>query len=245
MSQKFICLDCETTGLDYKNDKIIEIACVTFDLEKEGDSFESLVNPEAIIPQSSIEIHHITQEMVNDKPLIQAVLPTVLSMVGNKIIVGHGIDLDIKFIAESCYRSGIPTTIMHNRTIDTLRMARLYGESPINSLEKLRQHFNIGPEIAHRAMSDVIVNIEVFKMLMKYYRTIDDLYKALSKPILLKEMPLGPHKGRPFKDIPLQYLLWAVNKDFDQDLMFSLKVELKKRKQGNLFTQATNPFQSL
>ena len=47
--------------------------------------------------------------------------------------------------------------------IDTLRMARLYGESPINSLERLRQHFNIAAEGAHRAMSDVIVNIEVFK----------------------------------------------------------------------------------
>ncbi len=245
MSKQFICLDCELTGLDYKNDRIIEVACVTFDLDQSYETFETLIDPEVEIPASSTEIHHITMEMVKGQPLIQTVLPKILSLVGDKIIMGHGIDLDIKFIMESCYRAGIPTTIQHNRTIDTLRMARLYGESPVNSLESLRKHFNIGAEIAHRAMSDVTVNIDVFKMLMKYYRSVDDLFKALSRPILLKEMPLGKHKGRPFKDIPLQYLLWAANKEFDQDLTFSLRSEIKKRKQGNLFTQATNPFHNL
>ena len=58
-------------------------------------------------------------------------------------------------------------------------------------------------------------------------------------------MPLGKHKGRPFSEIPIEYLLWAANKDFDQDLMFSIRSELKKRKSGSLFKQAANPFSQL
>ncbi len=58
-------------------------------------------------------------------------------------------------------------------------------------------------------------------------------------------MPLGKHKGRPFKEIPLQYLQWIVNKDFDQDLLYSVRTELKKRKKGNLFNQSSNPFLNL
>jgi len=58
-------------------------------------------------------------------------------------------------------------------------------------------------------------------------------------------MPLGKHKGRIFSEIPVEYLRWAVNQNFDQDLMFSLKTELKKRNKGSHFGQASNPFANL
>ena len=243
--QKFVCLDCETTGLDTDNDRIIEVAAICFDLSQPYGEFESLVDPECSIPEASEAIHHISQKMVSGMPTIKKVLPEFLEFVGNHIIVGHGVGFDIKILAKSAEREGIPTTIKENRYIDTLRMARIYGESPTNSLEQLRKHFQIEPEVAHRAMSDVIVNIEVFKRLVIRYKTIEKLFYALSRPILLKEMPLGKHKGRPFKEIPVEYLQWAANKDFDQDLLYSIRTELKKRKQGNLFSQASNPFQNL
>jgi DNA polymerase-3 subunit epsilon len=129
--------------------------------------------------------------------------------------------------------------------LDTLRMARLYGESPINSLEGLRKHFNIPLEGAHRAMSDVIVNIEVFRYLARRYKSTKQLFDALSRPILMHTMPLGKHKGRPFKEIPLQYLQYMSYKDFDQDLLFSIRAELKRRKLGNQFGQASSPFANL
>ena len=191
------------------------------------------------------EIHHISQKMVTDKPTIKQVLPAFLKFIGNHIIVGHGISFDIQVIANSAEREGIETNIVKNKTVDTLRLARLYGESPTNSLEQLRKHFNIEGEIAHRAMSDVRVNIEVFKYLVKNFSTTEKLFQVLSKPILLKEMPLGKHKGRPLKEVPIEYLRWAVNKDFDMDLSYSIKMELKRRKKGGLFSQAGNPFQEL
>lgn len=245
--EHFVCIDCETTGLDPLQDKIIEVAAVQFTLsDKESyASFESLVNPECEIPEESIAIHHITKEMVAGQPLIKSVLPDVLKVIGKHTIVGHGVQFDIDIIAAAADRAGIPHTLKNNRIIDTLRMARLYGESPTNSLEQLRKHFGIPIEGAHRAMSDVIVNMEVFKFLAKRYHSTDEILKVLSSPILMKVMPLGKHKGRPMKEIPLEYLKWAANKDFDQDLLFSLRSEINKRKKGNLFTQAGNPFTNL
>ncbi len=131
---------------------------------------ETLVNPECEIPQPSIAIHHITQEMVQEKPTIAQVLPQILQLIGNHIIVGHGVGFDIDMLALAADRHGIPCKIRQNLYLDTLRMARLYGECPINSLEYLRKHFNIPLEGAHRAMSDVIVNIEVFKLLANALR---------------------------------------------------------------------------
>ena len=243
--EQFVCIDCETTGLDVENDRIIEVAVVKFTLSEHLDSFESLIDPECSIPETSIAIHHITPDMVEGKPTIVAVLPHVLHLVGKSIIVGHCVGFDIDLIAMAAQRSGIPNTIKQNRFLDTLRMARAYGESPVNSLEKLRHHFNVPLEGAHRAMSDVIVNIEVFKHLVKPYRSIDKLFEVLAGPVQMKIMPFGPHKGRPLKEVPIEYLRWAASKSFDQDLMFSLRTELKRRKSGNLFTQASNPFSSL
>ncbi len=241
----FVCLDCESTGLDPEKDRIIEIGIARFTFDQILQRFESLVNPECEIPQVSQEIHKISSEMLQGKPKIGEILPDLLKMIDKHILVGHGIGFDIALIAAEAKRCQIPTNIEKQGFIDTLRMARLYGESPTNSLQKLREHFNIEPEGAHRAMSDVIVNIEVFKYLSKSYQTVEQLLEILKRPIKLKTMPLGKHKGRKFDEIPIEYLLWAERKDFDQDLLFSIRSELRNRKKGGGFEQSANPFADL
>lgn len=243
--ETFICVDCEATGLDLENDRIIEVAAVLFTMDTEIEIYDALVDPEMTIPADSIKIHHITQEMVVGQPKIQEVLPKVLSMIGKHIIVGHGIGFDIHLIHREAKKHGIHSSIDANPFFDTLRMARLYGESPQNSLQTLRKHFNIGDEGAHRALNDVIVNIEVFRLLVAKYKTVEELQKILSRPIRLKKMPLGKHKGRSLKEIPLEYLRWAARKDFDQDLSYSIKSEIKRRQQSKDFSNEGNPFKGL
>lgn len=244
-SETFVCLDCETTGLDLENDQIIEIAVTKFTFDTVIEEYDALVDPKREIPAESMAIHHISYEMVQGKPTIDQLLPKVLDIVGNHIVVGHGIKFDIEMVAKAADRHQIPHQIRYNRFLDTLRMARLYGESPVNSLEQLRLHFNVENEGAHRAMSDVIVNMHVFKHLCRNHHSVEDLFDAMSRPVLMKTMPLGKHKGRPLKEVPHEYLMWAANKDFDNDLLFSIRSELKRRKSGNLFTQAGNPFKNL
>jgi DNA polymerase-3 subunit epsilon len=241
----FICLDCETTGLDARNDRIIEIAVIKFTFTEILERFETLVDPECQISESSMAIHHISQDMVKGKPKILEVLPQISKMIDSHIVMGHGIKLDLNFLCESAKRCQFPSSFDACPTIDTLRLARLYGESPTNSLEMLREHFNIEPEGAHRAMSDVIVNISVFKYLAQSFKTTEQLLERLKKPILLKNMPLGKYKGRPFNEISMEYLQWAAHADFDQDLLFSVRTELQKRKKGDRFLEATNPFSQL
>lgn len=241
----FVCIDCESTGLDTEHDRIIEIACSTFTLSSTVASFETLVDPCRPIPAEVIAIHHIDETMVAGKPKIDQVLPEVLKLVSRFPIVGHGISFDVELIEKACRRANIPCSIRSNLSFDTLRLARLYGESPSNSLEVLRQHFNIQEEGAHRAMNDVVVNIQVFKKLSTSFSTLAELEQALKRPIAMKFMPLGKHKGRLMKELPLDYLLWAARQDFDQDLLFSLRSEINRRKKGHSFNQSANPFSNL
>ena len=241
----FVCLDCESTGLNPESDRIVEIGVARFTFDKIIQEYETLIDPECEIPQISQDIHKISAEMLQGKPKIKEILPDLLKMIEGHILIGHGIGFDIALIAAEAARHQIPTRIKEQPYLDTLRMARLYGESPTNSLERLRQHFNIAAEGAHRAMSDVIVNIEVFKFLSRTFKTTEEIFKTLQKPIRLKTMPLGKHKGRRFEEIPIEYLLWAERKDFDQDLLFSIRSEIKNRKRGGGFEQSSNPFSGL
>lgn len=241
----FVCLDCETTGLDPKVDRVVEVAVMKFTCNEILDSYETLIDPEMLIPATSTEIHRITDEMVAGKPKLREVVEPLLKFIGNYPVVGHGVRFDIECLVEEAIRNKINHTLRNNRVIDTLRLARHYGESPINSLEQLRKHFNIPEEGAHRAMNDVIVNKEVFRHLCKRFKTMIELTRIVEKPVLMKTMPLGKHKGRLIKDIPIDYLKWAAGKEFDEDLIYSLRHEINRRKKGGLFTQASNPFSSL
>lgn len=247
MKDVFVCLDCETTGLDKENDQIIEIALVKFTFDKVLARKQTLVNPKCPIPKESTAIHHITQEMVEGKPLIEQVLPEYLKELDGVVLVGHKIDFDIDMIANAAKKHGINTTIEQIPFIDTLRLARLYGESPVNSLEGLQNHFNFPVRSLHRAMEDVLLNIDVFKKLTHIlgFKNSKSILNTLKKPVFMKNMPLGKHKGRPLKEIPMNYLKWACFQDFDEDLMFSIKTELKNRNKKDTFAQVSNPFQDL
>lgn len=241
----FVCLDCEATGLDIENDAIIELAAVKFTLEGNIDSFDTLIDPVMTIPELTIKIHGINNTMVEGKPKIKDVLPSFLKFIDGHVLIGHGIKFDIDMISKAAKKNQVPCVIDKQTTIDTLRLARLYGQTAANSLEVLRSHFNIVSDGAHRALNDVLVNIEVFKHLSKDFKTKAALFERLLKPIAMKAMPLGKHKGRLFRDIPTDYLAWASHQNFDQDLLFSIRTELKKRKTTKGFSQASNPFSTL
>jgi DNA polymerase III subunit epsilon len=241
----YVCIDCESTGLDVKNDHIIEIAAAKFKDGEIIESFSSLIDPKCKIPLESQEIHHISDEMVKGKPTIDKVLPSFFKFIKDYTIVGHGILFDIQIISNSAKKHGLLTSIEKTTFLDTLRLARLYGKAPVNSLEQLRKHFNVPEEGAHRALNDVLVNIAVFYHLTSFYKNSKELFIKLQKPILLKNMPLGKHKGRPFDEVPIEYLYWAAKKDFDLDLSYSIRKAIKNRKTRNLFAHSGNPFSDL
>ena len=244
-NETLICLDCETTGLDTENDEIIELAIVKFTLEEQIASLDYLIDPKRPIPPESIEIHHITDEMVKGKPYVEDVLDKATELIGKYPIMGHNVGFDIRIIESTLRRHNHSKSIISNPVIDTLRLARLYGEAPKNSLETLREHFNIPEEGAHRAMNDVIVNIKVYERLCYGFKSIKELLKRLEQPISMKTFPFGKYRGLSFREIPIDYLHWASHQDFDQDLLHSINQEKKRRRKQKPFFESCNPFNEL
>lgn len=228
MKHRPIFYDTETTGLDPVKDRIIEIAAYDPFLNK---NFVTLVNPKIVIPQSSIDICNISNEMVKDAPFFEEAGKMFIDFCNSDpILIAHNNDsFDIHFLRNEFQRSGLimPDWIF----IDSLRWARKYRpDLPRHSLQYLREIYEIKANNAHRALDDVIVLHQVFS------KMTDDLdaltvYKLLEKKDKTLRMPFGKHQGKSLSEVPKSYLSWLLeNGAFDKPENKSLKEELIKLK---------------
>jgi DNA polymerase-3 subunit alpha (Gram-positive type) len=98
MQGELVAIDLETTGLDSTKDFIIEIGAVRM---REGivtEELSILVKPPVTIPPYVTHLTGITQDDVEDAPLIEDVLPRLLEFVGNRPIIAHSNALEIGFL---------------------------------------------------------------------------------------------------------------------------------------------------
>ncbi len=161
----YVVFDLETTGTSYNNDDIIEISAVKVRDKKVIDTFSSLVNPERPIPYRATAVNGISDDMVEDEPVLEEVLALFIDFIGDEILVGHNIhSFDMKFIwkaAEELYGKTIT-----NDYVDTLPMARqCLPQLAHHKLVDISAYYNISTAGAHRALSDCMMNQKCFELM--------------------------------------------------------------------------------
>lgn len=150
-----IVLDTETTGLDYTREKIIEFAAVRLENGKIKDKYQTLINPEQHIRKSSMAIHGISEEMVQDAPTEAEVMPKILEFIGDYPIVAHNAIFDYSFLNEASLR--FCGKEVENPRIDTQQMFKeVFPDLESHGLEALTRKFNVEFTKAHRAMADTM-----------------------------------------------------------------------------------------
>lgn len=163
-----IVLDTETTGLDYTKEKMVEFAGVRLENGKVKDTFQTLINPEQHIRKSSIAIHGITQDMVEDAPTENDVMPKILEFIGDYPIVAHNAIFDYTFLNEASLR--VTGKGIENPRIDTQQMFKeVYPELDSHGLEALTNKFNVELNNHHRAMADAMGLALAYPKLKKLY----------------------------------------------------------------------------
>lgn len=163
-----IVLDVETTGLDYKKERIIEFAAVRLENGVIKDKYETLINPQQHIRKSSMAVHGITEEMVADQPTEAEAMPAIFELIGEHPIVAHNAIFDYNFLNESSKRLyGKP---IENQRIDSQFLFKeVYPEFESHGLENLMLKFNVEFDTRHRAMADTIGLAEAYPKLKKLY----------------------------------------------------------------------------
>ncbi len=171
-------VDLETTGLDYKVDRILEIGAVRLQDGQSVAEFHSLVDPRVGLRPSNIAIHGIVPEMVRGCPTIEDILPAVIEFLGQAPIVAHNVSFDFNFLNQACLQIlGSPLELP---VVDTMNLAReVFPREKALSLERLAQLMGRPGENLHRALNDA--------------RALAGLYPDLERRYQQK---LAWHRGR-------------------------------------------------
>ena len=94
----FTAIDTETTGLNPKSDRMIEVGAVKVRNGNITERFETLINPGRKLEERIINLTGITQESLKNAPAIEEVLPDLLAFIGDDVLLGHKILFDFSFI---------------------------------------------------------------------------------------------------------------------------------------------------
>lgn len=181
IDEPFVVFDIETTGLDAERNRITEIGAVKIQNGQEIERFSTFVNPGVPIPENIIKLTGITDDMVEDAPCIETILPSFLEFAEGLPLVAHNAAFDVGFIRHNARKIGMKLT---NPVIDTLQMSRvLFHELKRHKLDVVAKHLGIKLENHHRAVNDSIACAGIFSKCMeilkeKNVETIDDIQKA-------------------------------------------------------------------
>lgn len=154
MTDSYVAVDLETTGIGAKKEKITEIGMVKVIGGQVADTYHTMVNPHRSIPEKIVELTGISDDMVKDAPGIEEIMPEVIAFCEGLPILGHQIIFDYGFLLQAAVNQKLKFDKMG---MDTLKLCRLLmpaGEK--KNLGAACAYFGIRQETAHRALSDAM-----------------------------------------------------------------------------------------
>jgi DNA polymerase-3 subunit epsilon len=171
---RFVVLDCETTGLDPRRDRIVSIGAVALtggeiDL---GDTFDALLR--VLHNTAATLVHGITRDETREGIGEPEALAGLLTYLRDGVVAGHHIGHDLAMIDAALERHQAPGLL--NRHLDTGELALLLesdgafaGQPPLNdlSLDGLCRRFDIAPYGRHTASGDAFLTAQILLRLLR------------------------------------------------------------------------------
>jgi DNA polymerase-3 subunit epsilon len=155
-----IIFDTETTGLDAREDRIIELGCIELDNRfPTGRTFHHYINPQgrAINPEAQA-VHGISAEQLVGKPTFADLAAEFLAFIDGAKLVAHNAGFDMGFINAEFARLGHPA-VGQERVVDTLALARRKHPMGPNSLDALCRRYGI--DNSHRTRHGALLDSEL------------------------------------------------------------------------------------
>ena len=164
--QDFICIDLETTGLNPKRDRIIEIGAVKVRDGKIVETFQQLIDPKQQLEERVEMLTGISSKELEGKPTIREVLPALREFLEEDVLLGHRVLFDYSFLKRTFTNEKIS---FERKGIDTLKLARQFvTDCESKKLESLCQYYDIKLQ-AHRALNDAQATVELYQKLVENY----------------------------------------------------------------------------
>jgi len=155
-----IVFDTETTGLDSRADRIIEIGGVELvNRFPTGRSFHAYINPQGReVNPEALAVHGISNADLADKPTFDAIALEFLEFIDGARLIAHNAHFDLGFINAEFERCGHALVETH-RIVDTLAIAKRKHPMGPNSLDALCRRYGI--DNSHRTKHGALLDSEL------------------------------------------------------------------------------------
>lgn len=177
-------LDIETTGGQFNEEGITEIAIYKYDGHEVVDQFISLVNPEKPIQPFVVKLTGINNAMLRSAPKFYEVAKRIIEMTEGCIVVAHNSSFDYRILQTEFRRLGFR---FQRQTLCTVELSKkLIPGQESYSLGKLVRALGIPMADRHRATGDAMATVKLFKMLLA-----KDVEKEIVKSLVKTEIKSG------------------------------------------------------
>ena len=162
-----IFLDTETTGLDpNQGHRVIEIAAIEFNnRQATSNRFHFYVNPQREIDAAAQEVHGITLDFLNDKPLFVDIAEDFIAFINGSELVIHNAPFDVGFLNMEFGKIGMEKLESYcDGIMDSLKFAKEIRPGQRNSLDALCRAFDVdnSTRSLHGALLDAQLLGEVY-----------------------------------------------------------------------------------
>lgn len=171
MNEFIVCWDVETTGLNPKDDFIIQLAASKFN-KTTGETVEEkswYVKPahKYEIAKGATEAHGLTKEFIEANGVyFKEVAPEFLEMIKDADLLSYnGNSFDIKFLNEECKRWNIELDIENKMFYDAFSMECRFAPRNLSTIYS--KYTGREMEDAHNALADVRATKEIFMRQME------------------------------------------------------------------------------
>lgn len=155
-----IVFDTETTGLDSRVDRVIEIGGVELvNRFPTGRTFHEYINPQGrSVHPEALAIHGITDAQLAGKPTFLEMVDRFLEFIDGATLVAHNASFDMAFINAEFERLG-QQAVPSERVVDTLAIAKRKHPMGPNSLDALCRRYGI--DNSHRTRHGALLDSEL------------------------------------------------------------------------------------
>ena len=229
--------DVESTGINKRTDRIIELAIIKLFPDGRRETHEYLFNPERPIPAEAIAIHGITDEDVKNAPKFVEKAREIAALLADCDLGGYNIlGYDIPIMQEEFARANVPFNVESRRVFDAQRV--FHKKVPRDLTAALKFYCDAAHINAHGALGDAEATLNVMEGQLDKYpdlpRDLDGLdafcntrdatwldrtgkLKWLDGEVVLN---FGRFGGRKLKTLAAEepnFLRWMLKADFPQD----------------------------
>jgi exodeoxyribonuclease X len=236
-------IDLETTGLEPPEHNVCEVGwtdvvAVTHDLLGAPMEWEIgygrglLVDPGRHIPPETSAVHHLIDEDVAGAPtwLVAASLamPHAPGDAAPIAYAAHSARFERQWCTDDL-TGGAPWICTYKCAL------RLWPDAPAHSNQALRYWRRpvgldrVVASVAHRAFPDAYVTAFHLRDMLAL-APIEDLIKWSSEPALQVRCHIGKWRGTPWRDVDDGFLEWVAARDFDEDVLFTVRHEMQRRR---------------